>query len=160
MRTATQSVKSILWDNAGIGIIGGGTIELGRTGGNAFAYQASSGVGAFFAFGAVNAELGAFTSSGGGYFPVNGGTTCSGQIQEVRGGAAGLGTGLFLTNAGHADDLLGPFDTRTITTPLIAIQWATSGETWFVDFTIGPALGAAFSRYAVTTTNATGYWGR
>jgi hypothetical protein len=49
---------------------------------------------------------------------------------------------------------------RTITTPLISIQWATSGDTWFVDFTIGPALGAAFSRYSVTTTNATGYWGR
>jgi hypothetical protein len=91
---------------------------------------------------------------------VNGGTTCDGQIQQVKGGAGGIGSGLFMTNADHASDLLGPFDTRTITTPIVSIQWATSGSTWFVDFTVGPALGAAFSRYAVTTTTAAGPWYR
>jgi RHS repeat-associated protein len=141
---------------AGLGIIGGGTVELGRTGGNAFAYQANSGVGIFLPYGGINLEVKGFTSSGGGYFPVNGGTSCDGQIQKVKGGTIGLGSGLFFTNANNRDDLLGPFDTRTISTPVGSIQWATSGSTWFFDFTIGPSVGFAFSRYAVTTTNVIG----
>lgn len=142
---------------AGFGIIGGGEAEIERAALNeAYAYQAASGVGVFLPYGGNNLELEAFTSSGGGHIKNNGGAVCR-QHQEVIGASAGLGTGLFLTNANDRNDLLGPFDTTSLNTPFFSIQYATSGNTWFVSFLVGPTLGLSISRYAVTTTNVLGH---
>ena len=96
-----------LW---GIGIIGGGTAEAGVAQGGA--YQYSSGTGFFVSDSRI--RVGGFTSEGG-----FAGESKSNQF--VAGATAGLGAGLYWTNAKNAQQLLGPFDTTTLNLEVLSI---------------------------------------
>jgi RHS repeat-associated protein len=145
----------------GIGVNAGGTIEGGI--GYGAAYQANSGI-AFF-WGGANSSIGTYTASGGflgGYiaFPPPG----SGEPQSTNGSfnpaqmviglTAGLGDGVFYTNANKAEDLLGPFDTWTLNLPIVSLQFAYDGTTYVGSASIGKSWGFSLSRYSVNTTTA------
>ena len=80
--------------------------------------------------------------------------------QFVFGATAGLGAGLFLTNATRAEDLIGPFDTWTLNLPIVSLQFATDGQTRVGSFALGRSWGFSFSRYSVTTTTGATLIGR
>ncbi len=132
-----------LW---GVGVSAGGTVEAGA--GTGFGAQASSGVG-IFGGGSSGITTGGFTNSG-----AFAGTARPDQF--VDGATAGLGGGLFITNAKCAKELLGPFDTWTLNLPIVSLQYATDGNIWTGSFSVGRSFGFSFSRYKVTTTTASG----
>ena|SRR5947207_4534116 len=119
-----------LW---GVGIHGGGTSEVGAGPSGGAAYQATSSVGVF-ARGLSAFNVGGYTASGGFAGESN-------LRQFVFGATAGLGTGLFLTNATRAEDLVGPFDTWTLNLPIGSLQFATAGGTWVGSFALGRSRG-------------------
>jgi RHS repeat-associated protein len=139
-----------LW---GVGVHGGGVAEVGAGPRGGAAYQLSSGLG-FFAQGLLsNSNLGGYTSSGG--FAGDARTN-----QFVMGATAGLGGGLFVTNAARAEDLVGPFDTWSLNLPVVTVNFATDGKTRIGSFSLGRSWGASFSRYTVTTTTGRTLAGR
>ena len=131
----------------GLGLIGGGSVDAGA--GSGGAYQLGSGGGVFYDQNSSDLSVGGFTYSGG--FSGD-----AGPEQYVIGASTGLGGGAFLTNANCANQLLGPFDTRTLNLPFISLQFATSGSTWIGSATVGRSFGFSYSRYQVTTTTASG----
>jgi len=101
-----------------------------------------------------------FGIEGGGYTASGGFAGESSLRQLVLGATAGLGTGLFLTNATKAEDLVGPFDTWTLNLPIVSFQLATAGGTWVGSFAVGRSRGFSVSRYSVTTTTGATLVGR
>ena len=132
-----------LW---GVGANAGGTAEVGA--GIGIAAQANSGVGVFGG-GSAGVNVGGYTASGGF---MNGFTGYTNQF--AVGLTAGLGVGLFGTNATSASALLGPFDTWTLNLPAVSFQFATDGTTNVGSVSLGKSWGFSFSRYSVTTTTA------
>ncbi|MGH7165402.1 MAG: RHS repeat domain-containing protein, partial [Nitrospiraceae bacterium] len=135
-----------LW---GFGGIAGGTAEAGDAAG--FGFQASSGAG-FFWGGSAGLNSGGFTSRGS----FVGSPKDDNPKPFVFGATAGLGGGVFFTNAKCAKQLLGPFDTWSVNLPVISFQFATDGRTRIGSIQIGRSLGFSFSRYKVTTETASG----
>lgn len=129
----------------GIMLQGGRIAEAGGVSGGSI--QKSSGAGLFI--GPAGFSAGGFTSSG-----ELAGEGSSNQF--VEGATAGLGSGVTLTNAKCAKDLLGPFDTWTINIPILSVQWATDGNIWTFGGAVGKSCGFSISRYPVTTTTASG----
>jgi RHS repeat-associated protein len=74
----------------------------------------------------------------------------------VVGASAGVGVGLFFTNAKRPEELRGPFQTYQINTPWFGAQWDQSGNTKVFSFTLGPSLGASYwsGKTASVTTPA------
>jgi RHS repeat-associated protein len=139
-----------LW---GIGVVGGGTAEVGSGPRGGAAYQANSGVG-LFGGGPSGLNVGGYTSSGGFAGAAN-------IKQWVMGAAAGLGSGIFFSpDATQAKGLLGPFDTWSLNLPIVGLQLATDGTTRVFSLSLGKSWGFGFSRYTVTTTNAATFIGR
>jgi RHS repeat-associated protein len=136
-----------LWGFFGIG---SGTIEAGM--GSGAGAQAGSGLGVFH--GDDGFSLGGFTESGGFASDEFGG-----ECDEFAvGAAAGLGSGLGVTNASNAEQLAGPFDTWSLNTPFGSLQFAHADGIWNFTATAGPGAGFSFSRYSVTTTTAGTLW--
>ncbi len=127
---------------AGIGFVGAGaTGSIGR------------GV---FGGGPQGLNVGGFASGGafaggpgyGASYPAvqPGGTTA------VAGAAAGVGGGIFFTNATNAPELAGPFNTYSINTPIGSIQFGESGGTWIFSITCGvPPCGIGTPTVAVSS---------
>jgi RHS repeat-associated protein len=128
----------------GFGISAGGSAELSGAG----AFQANSGIGAFWGGGGG--------LNGGGYTANGGFDGRNSDDGVVIGATVGLGVGLFITNAQCAKDLLGPFETWTLNLPIVSLQFAESGGIWTGGFSIGKSWGVSVSRYTVTTTTASG----
>ncbi len=135
-----------LW---GFGGVAGGTLEAGDAAG--FGFQASSGAG-LFGGGSAGVNFGGFTSRGS----FVGSPKDDNPKPFVFGATAGLGGGIFFTNAKCAKQLLGPFDTWSVNLPVISFQFATDGKTRIGSIQIGRSLGFSFSRYKVTTETASG----
>jgi RHS repeat-associated protein len=135
---------------AGIVFNAGGMIEVIDRG----AFQANSGFGLFWG-GTRGINVGGYTANGGMDGP-NQPDHNGGLGQGVLGATAGLGVGVFVTNAKCANDLLGPFDTWTVSLPLISFQYASGGGTWTLGGAMGRSWGIALSRYTVVTTAASG----
>ncbi len=141
-----------LW---GVGVTGGGGGALGF--GPGIGYQIGSGVGIFGGNGSLG--LGSYTYKGdyaeSSYSTVE-------DRDFVLGASGGVGSGFFLTNATSAHQLLGPFDTWTLDTPIGSLQLAKSLSTWGRSWTteggiIGSwtwspwARGISLSRFKVNT---------
>jgi uncharacterized protein RhaS with RHS repeats len=111
--------------------------------------QGFAGAGVFGG-GSRGMNLGAF--GGAGAFPAN----LPGQ-QGVVGAYAGLGAGVFLTNATSAAQLCGWAYTFSLNLPIASFQLGVdpNSGTWIATGTMGPAVGASASLYQVKTSNAT-----
>jgi hypothetical protein len=81
------------------------------------------------------------------------------ESATVLGASAGVGAGLFFTNAASPEELRGPFDTRQLNTPWFGVQYDTSGDVKVFSFTVGPQVGASYyhgKTSAVTTPSLPG----
>ncbi len=127
-----------------------GTAATGSAGGGVF-YNSSSGP-----------SLGALASGGATAYA---GSHVAGVPRQqgpptVVGAFAGGGSGYFITNAGSAQQLRGPFTTISadIGTPFLgkaSIQIASSTNgVWMFSLTIGPGAGASFSLLTTNTVAA------
>ena len=140
----------------GVGITGNAYLEGGYFwGGGA---NVNGGVGLFYnprdGF-----SIGSFLSSGAFF----GGPTASfnwprNQCQQsgALGAYGGFGGGLFLSNAGSASDLYGPFNQWNFNSP-VSVSYAQSGNTWIGSLTGGPGGIASLSQYPTTTWNTSGF---
>lgn len=139
----------------GIGVLGSGSAEAGLVAIGAGA-TGSVGGGVFWG-GPEGANLGGFASAGAfaggpGYglsYPV-------GNSGNVVGGAfAGLGGGVFLTNATRANQLSGPFDTYSFNIGVgpikFSVQLGVSNGTWMGSTTLGTGIGISGSGYPTNT---------
>ena len=68
----------------------------------------------------------------------------SGDQAMTFGGSAGLGAGIFLTNAKSAEELRGPFWTRQLNLPLFSIDYSASDDVGIVSITFGPSVGGSY----------------
>ena len=73
--------------------------------------------------------------------------------EMVIGNGAGVGVGLFFTNAKRVEELRGPFWTRVFSTPWITVQYDTSGNIGMLSITYGPSVRAFY--WSGPTTAAT-----
>lgn len=131
--------------------------------------QANSGVGLFWGNG-LNAgwytASGSFSGKGNfdyhlpgdqdtsGYTPDNGYSTMA------LGASAGLGAGVWFTNANNAEQLLGPFDTSTLDFAFLSFQFAYADGTWTGSISFSKGWGSDFNRYQVATTAAGTFYRR
>lgn len=146
----------------GFGINAGGSAQGGVVHGGAV--QANSGVGLFWGNGLNSGWYTASGSFGGqgnfdyhmpGNQDTSGFTPDSGYSTMAIGASAGLGVGIWGSNASNATQLLGAFDTSTLNIGVISLQYASDASgtfTWSISFAKG--LGFDFNRYQVTTTAA------
>ena len=152
----------------GFGFNAGGSAQAGAFNGGAT--QANSGVGLFWGNGL---NVGGYTASGSfsgnanfeyltpGQQDTSGFSPDNGYSSMVFGASAGLGVGIWGTNANNAQQLLGPFDTSTLNVGFITAQWAEDASgtyTWSLGFAKG--LGFDFNRYQVVTTAAGTFYRR
>ena len=141
----------------GIGLTGGGSAEfitpllvVGT------ATTGSSGAGYFWnSTNIINGKKGAFASLGTysgipGYqleYPIN----QSGFNKIGYGSYAGVGGGLFVTNASCVEDLRGISKTYSANLPWLSLQYNSSNGTFIFSGTIGPSSGFSFSSYNTNT---------
>jgi RHS repeat-associated protein len=153
---------------SGFGVNAGGSAQGGLINGGAI--QANSGVGLFWGQGL---NVGGYTASGsfGGkgnidyHVPGEQGdstyTPDNGYSTMAIGASAGLGAGVFYTNADSAEQLLGDFDTSTLNVGFITLQFARDASgTYMASFSYAKGLGFDFNRYQVTTTAAGTFYRR
>ena len=147
------------WGEWGIGIIGGGSGEIG--GGLIGAAGTYSLGGGIFWGGQQGINWGGFNTIGGfaggpGYglsYPYPSGD----NFNTIAGGYAGGGIGGYLTNANSPCDLKGPFRTFTFSFgfPFIggaSAQYSESDNgTWVWSVTIGPGIGLSGGVYQTNT---------
>ena len=113
----------------------------------------------FTAPGSEGASLGRYVSGGaaaGGPGAAVGYPSQTGQPVAVGGAYAGLGYGIFVTNAGSVSQLAGSFwgwNLDIMGFGSVALEY--SGGVWICSISDGPAIGAAGSGYP-TTTKVTG----
>jgi RHS repeat-associated protein len=69
----------------------------------------------------------------------------------ILGAAAGIGGGLFITNANTVNDLGGAFDSVNVNLPLFGVQVAFGGGIWSVALTAGVSAGGDVSIYPTNT---------
>ncbi|WP_200215480.1 FG-GAP-like repeat-containing protein [Micromonospora coerulea] len=69
----------------------------------------------------------------------------------VLGVGAGVGAGLFITNASSVADLAGPFEVKNLGFTIINLQYATDGRIWQFSFGVAKSTGASVSWYRTTT---------
>jgi RHS repeat-associated protein len=145
----------------GVGVVGGGSAEGGIVAGVG---ATASGGGGLFGGGPQGLNIGGYGTggafAGGPGYGLQYPTYPEGNNANFAAGAfAGLGAGLFLTNACSASGLRGPFDTYTAnigTGPIqVSVQIGVSGGTWIGSVTFGPGIGVSVSSYP-TNTWATG----
>ncbi|WP_284319305.1 RHS repeat-associated core domain-containing protein [Dyella acidisoli] len=151
----------------GFGLNAGGSAQAGVVHGGAM--QANSGAGLFWGNG-LNA--GWYTASGSfagrgnfdyhmpGNQDMSGYTPDNGYSTMAIGASAGLGAGIWGTNANSAEQLLGPFDTSTLNFAFLSFQWAEADGTWVWSVGFSKGLGFDFNRYQVVTTAAGTFYRR
>jgi RHS repeat-associated protein len=146
-----QTDPSGLW---GFGPQASATVEAGAlvAGGGA---TGSVGGGVFWG-GQQGLNLGAFASGGafvgGPGYGASAPNAQPGGTTAVARAAAGVGGGVFLTNATSAGELSGPFNTYSINTPIGSVQFGVSGSTWIFSATCGvPPCGIGTPTFAIST---------
>ena len=120
-----------LW---GIGPQVTGVAEEGGLSSFPMGVNASFGLG-IFGGGSQGINFGDFVSFGGILDTQNypsGQNAVTGN--GVLGMAAGIGSGIFITNADCPKELGGPFDTWSLNTPIGSIQFEKSGGTWLASW--------------------------
>jgi hypothetical protein len=70
---------------------------------------------------------------------------------QVWGIGAGVGAGLFITNATCVADLKGPFEVLNVGVAFLSFQYATGGGTWQVSLGVAKSIGFSISEYATNT---------
>lgn len=148
----------------GFGLIGGSTMGVGVPGyeshpqsiGNGALATAGGGSGFFYNFynGLTTGSFATFGSFLGGsnLGPSYPGPTCQrSRPNGFSGAVAGLGGGVFVTNAGSSQQLQGPFDTTIVNLYFAEFQYSTSNGTWIVSITAGPASGAGIGNLSTMT---------
>jgi RHS repeat-associated protein len=145
----------------GFGIQGGGAIEAGLgylgIGGNFsggigyFWSKAGNSIGSFL-------DAGAFAGWPGGWsaVPRPPSPGCITSPSFVFGAQAGIGPGIFYTNANNSKDLSGPFNTLTITVWGLSWQYGTSGSTYITSLSYAPGPGTGSVSVYPTNTFHTG----
>ncbi len=120
--------------------------------------------GGIFGGGQQGINLGGFGRAGGFLGgPGYGYSYPGGNNPNFAGGAfAGIGAGLFVTNANSVSELTGPFYTLSFNIgsgePQFSIQLAFSGKTWIGSITsFGPGGITSFSGYETYTWTTSGY---
>ncbi len=148
----------------GLGSVSGGAAEAGAGAVGGAGGNASFGFGGFWG-GDSGPNLGAFFSVGGAAYVPNttgGPSAVAGYPNQseydtvIVGSYAGVGTGAFLTNATKSSELLGPFDTFTLNTPVMSIQFGQSGSTWIWSVVAGPGNWFSISSYRTNTVKTIG----
>ena len=148
-----------LW---GAGVTAGGSAEAGIPGVVGAGGTGSVGYGGFYDPDTGTGSDGVFAS--GGAFAA--GPCGSASFPNVpgrkgaAGGFAGVGGGIFLTNAPNVGALGGPFDTYTVNVgvgPLqFSVQFGYSDGIGILSVTAGPGAGLSASEYPTTTVTAPG----
>jgi hypothetical protein len=107
---------------------------LGRAGGTV---QGQAGYGAFYGqSGSVNTGGFAEGVAAGAFGPYqagvpNQGSAANGDVNPIVGGAyAGVGAGGVITNATNVQQLKGPFQTFTVSTPAFSLGFSYGGGIW------------------------------
>lgn len=173
-QTATPQAQADPASEGGGGLSWGGTISGSLAAGIGLAGAGSTGGGFWGYF--YDRETGA-SSTGGGLeggaqaYLVAGARAATprkiasaveindDESASVVGASAGVGVGLFFTNAKRPQELRGPFHTRQLNTPWFGIQFDQSGNTKVFSFTVGPSLGASYWS-GKTSTVTTSAWPR
>jgi hypothetical protein len=141
------------------GVVGSGSIEGGyfwgagadaNIGGGLF-YNPGSGVsvGRFWGYGAfAGGPTGSFNTS----------ASPGGNHSAVVGASAGVGAGVWVSNAGSPDALGGSFDQINLNFPVFGVSVAYANGVWIASVTKAASLGqgASGSQYPTTTTTADG----
>ncbi len=130
----------------GVAFGGGGNCSLG----GGFFHDPSRGnsLGGFIGGGAV--------AGGPGGYSVNSPNSPTGQPSAVYGRTAGAGAGFFVSNAGTAAELGGPFDQWNLNLPLFGFTFAKCDQTWIATGAAGKSWGISWSVYPTTTVWAGG----
>lgn len=142
----------------GGGVVVGGEVSagLGRAGGTV---QGQAGYGAFYGQKSGSLNTGGFAAgvAAGALGPYqagapNQGSAANGNVNPIVGGAyAGVGAGGVITNATNVQQLSGPFQTFTISTPVFSLGLSYGGGIWSLSGTIGPGFFGAFTSTTTTT---------
>jgi RHS repeat-associated protein len=145
----------------GFGYTGGVSAEAG-IGKYGLAGNASGGV-VLFANGLSDVSLGAFFSRGMVSLGPTEGTRWSStgkspEKSKVLGASAGVGHGIFVTNANCPSDMRGVSDSVSANIgigPLKAsVQFGIGNGTWTFSATFGPGVGLSLSEYSSATSTA------
>lgn len=146
----------------GFGVFAGGAAEAGVGVAGASA-QGSAGAGFFVQSNTGVLDAGAYASGGATAYddttptPTQVGAPQQPQGNTIVGGYVGAGAGVYVTNAGNAAQLTGPFNVITANLSFgggASVSLGTSGSTWFFSISIGPGFGASFSLMTTTTAAA------
>jgi RHS repeat-associated protein len=148
-----------LW---GAGVTGGGSAEAGVPGVAGVGGTASVGYGLFY-----NPDNGTTTdgvfASGGAFAADPCGGISAPNVPGRKGAAgafAGVGGGVFLTNAPNVGALGGPFDTYTVNVGVgpiqFSVQFGYSDGIGILSVTAGPGAGLSASEYPTTTVTGDG----
>ena len=137
----------------GVGAIGTGGATAGVVAGGGA--TAAGGAGVFIGHNGISG--GGFLSGGAAFgtpghtvgFPSN-----TGQTDFFGGRYAGVGGGIFMTNAGRVSALNGPFKQWNLDTPFGSVSFAISHGIWICSLTAGRGAGAAVSGFPTTTVSA------
>jgi RHS repeat-associated protein len=152
---------------SGFGVNAGGSAQAGVINGGAM--QANAGAGVFWGKGL---NVGGYTAKGSfagdGNFDYHAPGE-QGSEQDSNGGhstlaigaSAGLGAGVFYTNADNAEQLAGPFDTSTLNVGFFTVQWAEDASgTYTASLGLSKGVGFDFNRYQVNTDSAATFYRR
>jgi hypothetical protein len=89
----------------------------------------------------------AFTDTGRLNYPPN----TSGSSNKTYGIFAGLGGGVFLTNAGNATGLNGPFTSDMISIGIFGLELDHSNGIWVASVTVAKSMGLGYARLQTNT---------
>jgi hypothetical protein len=131
-------------------LIGEGALEAG-IGVLGIAGQVFGGVGLFDSGAAFGFVGGGFVAGEPIRGPYSTPEVHPGDPAAVSGAYAGIGSGLFLTNADSASELRGYFEAFNVNTPLFSVQFAWSGAIWSGSLTFGGGAGVSASEYPTYT---------
>jgi len=133
--------------SAAIGLVGGGFVDVNVSAGQFLNGNSVTNGAAISGGGSVG-----LPSRSGEVGNTSAPAPLPNSYPTVIGRSAGLGAGLFFTNAGSVEQLRGPFYTQQLSTPLVSFQYdSDSSGTRVLSITFGPSLGASYFRGTTTT---------
>jgi len=143
---------------AGFGWVLGGSAGLGFGPNGGYGMSAAGAIGGGTFTGGGNTTSGTFgsagvaaTDQGGlGNYPPN----TSGSSNKTYGIFAGLGGGVFLTNAGNSTSLLGPFTSDILAIGIYGLELDHANGTWVASVTVGKSMGLGLTRLQTKTVAA------
>ena len=151
--SSTRCVAGV--NGAGFGWVVGASGALGLGPNGAYGIGGATAYGGGNFFGGGNNTRGIFASSGvagtntgsTGNYPAN----QSGNSNATYGAFAGIGGGLFFTNAGNSTTLGGPFTSYIASIGIFSGELDYSNGTFVVSFGIGKSIGLGLARMQTNT---------